>query len=86
MPGQQGGYFDTELVSDTWRKGDVEVVQSFWRRPLSAVFGAFADAGFAVDRISEPQPSPEAVQRYPDELANLVGVPLFIIYRLRRQP
>jgi SAM-dependent methyltransferase len=86
LPGQQGGYFDTELVSDTWRKGDVEVIQSFWRRPLSAVFSAFADAGFAVDRISEPQPSPEAVQRYPDELTNLVGVPLFIIYRLRREP
>jgi SAM-dependent methyltransferase len=43
---QRGGYFDTELVSDTWRKAGVEVTQHFWRRPLAAVFGAFADAGW----------------------------------------
>jgi hypothetical protein len=52
-PDRQGGYFDTELVSDTWPKGDVEVIRSF---------------------------AP------PDELADLIGVPAFIIYRLRRQP
>lgn len=47
LPGQAGGYFDTELVSDTWNKGGVEVTQHFWRRPLAAVINAFADAGFA---------------------------------------
>jgi hypothetical protein len=82
LPGQQGGYFDTELVTDQWRKGDIEISQSFWRRPLNSTFGAFADAGFAVDRISEPQPSAEALRRYPEELSRLVGVPIFIIYRL----
>jgi SAM-dependent methyltransferase len=82
LAGQRGGYFDTELVSDTWRKADVEVSQQFWRRPLSAVFSVFADAGFAVDRISEPQPSAEALRRYPKELSHLVGVPIFVIYRL----
>ena len=35
-------YFDTELVSDTWRKADVEVTQQFWRRPLAAALGADA--------------------------------------------
>jgi SAM-dependent methyltransferase len=79
---QRGGYFDTELVSETWRKADVEVSQEYWRRPLGAVFSAFADAGFAVDRISEPQPSAEALRRYPEELSRLVGVPIFVIYRL----
>ncbi len=63
-------------------KGDVEVTQHFWRRPLTQVFGAFADAGFAVDRIAEPQPSPEALRQFPDDLAELVGVPNFIVYRL----
>jgi SAM-dependent methyltransferase len=82
---QRGGYFDTELVSDTWQKADVEVTQQFWRRPLSAVVGAFADAGFAVDRIAEPQPSAEALRQFPDELGDIVGVPNFIVYRLRRQ-
>jgi hypothetical protein len=49
------------------------------------VFSAFADAGFAVDRISEPQPSPEALRRFPEELSPEVGKPMFIVYRLRLQ-
>jgi SAM-dependent methyltransferase len=81
-PHQSGGYFDTELVWDTWRKGDIEVTQQFWRRPLGAVLDAFADAGFTVDRVAEPQPSPEALRLFPDELGPLVGVPIFIVYRL----
>jgi SAM-dependent methyltransferase len=82
LPGQHGGYFDTELVADTWRKADVEVSQRFWKRPLSAVADAFADAGFVIDRIAEPQPSQEALERYPSELASTAGVPTFIVYRL----
>jgi len=83
LPGQQGTYFDTELVTDTWSKADIEVSQSFWKRPLSASIGFFADAGFVVERIAEPQPSPEALDRFPSELAGLAGVPTFIVYRLR---
>jgi SAM-dependent methyltransferase len=82
LSGQRGGYFDTELVSDTWRKADVEVSQQFWRRPLAATLGAFADAGFAVDRVAEPRPSDEALRLFPAELASLAGVPTFIVYRL----
>lgn len=80
---QQGGYFDTELVSDTWQKAHVQVTQHFWRRPLSAAVDAFADAGFLVERIAEPQPSGEALARFPDELGEVVGVATFIVYRLR---
>lgn len=29
LPSQHGGYFDIELVSETWRKGSVEVTQHF---------------------------------------------------------
>lgn len=83
---QRGGYFDTELVADTWRKGDVEVTQQFWRRPLAAVLGAFADAGFKVDRVAEPQPSAEGLRLFPEELGRAVGVPLFIVYRLWLEP
>jgi SAM-dependent methyltransferase len=79
-----GGYFDTRLVSDTWRKADVEVTQHYWRRPLAAVLDAFADAGFMVDRVAEPQPSPEALRLFPDDLGTVVGVPSFIVYRLWR--
>ena len=83
LSSQRGGYFDKELVSDTWKKADVEVTQWFWRRPLSAVVEAFADHGFVVERVVEPQPSEEALARFPDELAKAVGDPWFIVYRLR---
>jgi SAM-dependent methyltransferase len=86
LPSQRGGYFDTELLSETWHKGGVEVSQQFWRRPMEAVFAAFADAGFAVDRIAEPQPSEEALRRFPDELAGVIGIPWFIVYRLWLRP
>jgi SAM-dependent methyltransferase len=80
---QKGGYFDTELVSDTWTKAGVVVTQWYWRRPLSAVMDAFADQGFVVERIVEAQPSAEAVRRFPDELTQVMGVPWFIVYLLR---
>jgi SAM-dependent methyltransferase len=82
MTQRRRGYFDIELISQTWRKADVEVTQRFWRRPLAAVLGAFADAGFKVDRVAEPQPSAEALRRFPDDLGRIVGVPSFIVYRL----
>lgn len=83
LASQRGGYFDTELVSDTWTKGSVEVTQHFWRRPLGSVVAAFADAGLVVDRVVEAQPTAEGLRRYPDELGPVVGVPCFIVYRLR---
>jgi SAM-dependent methyltransferase len=86
LPGQRGGYFDTELLSDTWQKAGVEVTQQFWRRPLGAVVAAFADAGFAVDRIAEARPSEEALRLFPEELAEVAEVPSFIVYRLWRRP
>jgi SAM-dependent methyltransferase len=82
LPTQRGGYFDTELVTDTWHKSDIEITQQFWRRPLAATLDAFAGAGFTVDRIAEPQPSDEALRRFPAELTGLAGVPVFIVYRL----
>lgn len=84
LKSQQGGYFDTELVSDTWRKADIEVTQRFWRRPLGACIDAFAAARFMVDRVVEARPSEEALRRWPDELADPAVVPSFIVYRLRR--
>ena len=81
LPSQRGSYFDTELVSDTWRKGDVEVLQYFWRRPLAAIIDACRAAGFMLDRIAESRPSPEALAAFPDELGLLADIPSFIVYR-----
>ena len=86
LPGQQGGYFDTELVSDTWVKAGVQVTQHFWRRPLGVIMDAFAAAGFVLERVAEPQPTAEGLRQFPDELTSVVGVPTFIVYRLRLTP
>ncbi|WP_081272345.1 class I SAM-dependent methyltransferase [Mycobacteroides immunogenum] len=83
LPDQRDGYFQPQLVSDTWTKADVEVTQHFWRRPLGQVADAFAEAGFLIERIAEPRPSAEAMRRFPTELQNVVDVPSFIVYRLR---
>jgi SAM-dependent methyltransferase len=82
LASQRGGYFDTELVADTWLKGDLEVTQYFWRRPLAAVADAFTSAGFMIDRLVEAQPSSSSVQQFPEDLAQVVGVPWFIVYRI----
>lgn len=84
LASQHGTYFDTELVSDTWEKAGVEVTQHFWRRPLCVVVDAFAAAGFVVERVAEPQVDDEAISRFGDEAAQLVGRPTFVMYRLRR--
>ncbi len=83
LVGQQGGYFTTELVADTWVKHGVEVTQRFWRRPLAAVVDQFAAAGFVVERVVEAQPSAAALARFPEELGAVAGAPSFIVYRLR---
>jgi hypothetical protein len=62
----------------------VEVSQRFWRRPLGAVLGALADAGFVVDRVAEARPSDEALRRFPADLADIAEIPSFIAYRLWR--
>jgi hypothetical protein len=85
LPTQRGGYFDCELVSDTWTKADVTVTQRFWRRPLGSVVQAFTAAGFWIDWVVEARPTREALDRFP-ELAAVVDTPSFIVYRLRRAP
>lgn len=76
-------YFATEMLSDSWTKGDVTVTSRFWRRPLEAVVGAFADAGFVLERLAESRLDDEARRRFPEEAAKVDGVPWFIAYRCR---
>lgn len=85
MRNQRGGYFEKELVGDTWTKADVTVTQEFWRRPLGSVVKTFAAAGFWIDLVVEARPTPEAIARFP-ELETVADVPSFIVYRLRPAP
>ncbi|MGW3961156.1 GrpB family protein [Amycolatopsis sp. NPDC005003] len=71
-------YFELELLEDEFPPG---TVVRFHRRPLSWTFQAVRDAGFAVDRLVEPMPVPEAEQADPKWAANLRTKPRFLYFR-----
>jgi len=78
-------YLDTELVTDEWTKAGVTVEVSFWRQPLSRMLNAFADAGFCLDRVLEPDVDDNDRRRYPQDAAG-VGAPIRIVVRWRNNP
>jgi SAM-dependent methyltransferase len=80
---QTGDYHATELLTDRWEKGGREFEVRFWRRPLSAMFDAIAEAGFQVERVSEPQPLDECRERFPRAWERLTTKPWFLLFRLR---
>jgi SAM-dependent methyltransferase len=53
-------YFETVLLTDTWRKGGRDFQVRFYHRPISAIVDALADTGFLIERIPEPVPDPNA--------------------------
>ena len=55
-----------------------------FHRTLSTYINTFLGAGFRLDGIREPKPSPEQLERYPD-VADFLRVPHFIIYLLSKQ-
>jgi SAM-dependent methyltransferase len=78
-----GDYFATELLTDRWTKGGRELEVRFWRRPLSAMFSAFEEAGFRLERLSEPLPLDECRERFPEAWERLTTSPWFLFFRLR---
>ncbi|NUP03514.1 MAG: methyltransferase domain-containing protein [Nonomuraea sp.] len=70
----QGGpgtnYFAIREDSEEWTLGGHPALMTFWCRPLHAMTDAFTAAGFRVAVISEPPPSPDARDLYPEVFAN----------------
>jgi 2-polyprenyl-3-methyl-5-hydroxy-6-metoxy-1,4-benzoquinol methylase len=77
-----GSYFDIGRVDEVW-KGSWHV--TYWRQPLQATCDEFADAGFVIERIVEPQPTTAIRERDPDEFAELAERPAFIAFRLAKR-
>jgi SAM-dependent methyltransferase len=73
-------YFDVVQQEDHWR--GIGTVR-FFRRPLSAIADALADAGFAIERILEPRPTEEFRAARPDGYERLLRFPefLFVVAR-----
>jgi ubiquinone/menaquinone biosynthesis C-methylase UbiE len=55
---------------------------TFWRRPLTAITAAISGAGFVIDRLVEPEPSPELRQRDPQSYDKIRSRPTFLFFRL----
>ena len=55
-----------------------------YRRPLGAMIGPLLDAGFALDRLVEPRPTPAFAREDPADYAKLMRRPGFICFRARK--
>lgn len=76
-------YFAVKQVTEVWSKGSGEFEVTFWRRPLTAMTEAVASAGFLIEQLVEPEPSPELRARDPDAYELLCTRPQFLFFRLR---
>lgn len=74
-------YFQLELLEDDFGLDGKPHPVRFYRRPLSWTFTAVRDAGFAVDRLEEPMPVPEADEADPKWAEKLRTTPRFLYFR-----
>lgn len=74
-----GSYFEVARVEESLRD---DWTISFVRQPLTATCAQFAEAGFVIERLLEPQPSEAIRDRDPQEYDKLAERPAFIAFRL----
>jgi len=75
-------YFATELRDYVWKGFEKPIVVPNYRRPLSAMVNSIVEAGFTIDRILEPVPTPEFQKVNPDEYARLLRRPRVLCMRV----
>jgi SAM-dependent methyltransferase len=77
----EGSYFETRLVQETWHGFGGEVNVPFFRRPLEAIVSPLFDAGFFVDRLLEPMPTEEFKRVEPEDYEKIKKQPGFMTIR-----
>jgi SAM-dependent methyltransferase len=75
-----GSYLETSRFEGTFARDGLEMTFRGWCYPLEAYSEALAEAGFAVELLREPAPSPDA----PEHLEHHRRLPLFLMLRARR--
>jgi SAM-dependent methyltransferase len=78
--GGGANYFETYQFADEWTKGGRTVSMQFWHRPLHAMMDAIQEAGFSIQRVSEPQPLPAAKKQFPRDFESLSTAPRFLFF------
>ncbi len=81
--GHGGSYFETRLLTEEWKMGGEPYSVSFYRRPLDAITGALAQAGFIIERLTEARPTAEYAQAAPESYARQKDRPSFLCIRAR---
>jgi SAM-dependent methyltransferase len=79
-------YFETTLLTDTWRIAGRDFDVRFYHRPISAIVDALADAGFLIERIPEPVPEGDAFAARPAFYERLTQGPWFLFIRAIKAP
>ncbi|WP_223358041.1 class I SAM-dependent methyltransferase [Leifsonia sp. ZF2019] len=69
LSGGDSEYFGIRSRTEEWSLGGRSAQLVFWDRPPHAMTDAFAAAGFRITALSEPAPSADAYERFPDEFA-----------------
>jgi SAM-dependent methyltransferase len=78
-----GSYFDSDVVDEYWG-GNLDMRVRFWVEPLEATCALIADAGFVIERLTEPRPRPEGAAIDPERYERMSTEPRgFIAFRLR---
>jgi SAM-dependent methyltransferase len=80
----QVDYHRTELVHETWDWDGQKVTGSMYRHPLSVIFGDLLAAGFNIDAVEEPRPTPDAAERDPRVATILTTMSVFLFIRAVR--
>jgi SAM-dependent methyltransferase len=77
-------YFLTELLEDEWNTTAGPVKVYFYRRPLSQIITAVLEAGFLLEKLSEPMPTQEFQAAQPEAYQRLTKRPQFLFLRARK--
>lgn len=74
-------YFEVKLLNDTWSSHNGTVDVQFYRRSLQDIMNPLVDAGFTIDKISEPKPVDEMKDISPKAYNKLCNNPQFLFVR-----
>jgi ubiquinone/menaquinone biosynthesis C-methylase UbiE len=75
-------YLGTYTYTEDWTLAGRTMRMRFWHRPLRAMLAAFKAAGFVVEEIAEPDPSPEMAETAPEVFRRLSRDAHFLFFAL----
>ncbi|SDL20568.1 Methyltransferase domain-containing protein [Glycomyces sambucus] len=82
----EGNYFTVHEYAEEYTFGDQTAVLSHWHRPLHAVMNEFTDAGFRIAVVGEPHPTPDAHEKFPEQVKQPDSAFLCFLFLVLEKP